>query len=703
MKFIFLKTNPLAGNIWFEMASLGVSVGVIVLLFLLIFLGLQYYREDVVNILSGFHQTEASTGTKFNTFGWGIPNSKEDLLKEKEKLQLRLSAVDKRLNEIVMSETVVKPVAAPAVTTLPNLQFQPTTLTQSPANSARVPRPGSQFLLRDIDADGDQATANSVSEKSSTEIVKSPASSLRAPDKYSQPRPTPRPSKDLTNTETATKSDPPATIAKSSTSSSCPYDFTVYVYPIPTQLASVRLGEEARRNNSLHICQKCILEQFSLEYIMYDFFTQFCGRTFDPQKADFFYLPLIRDAEYRLTMESGGLHKRAPSPTEQALLDVMEKGSFTKWLELFQVSDTYWKRRNGGDHIIVMPAPVTNLRHESSKRGYFHYMSHLHTPIFVGLEYSASFVREYPICAMQKNIIVPYPTTDPELYNGKLLVAGGEVKRDYLLYYAGGVHGDCVEIRQAMKKVILNSTKLKGVVPDVKSNMAEREHGFRAATFCPIPVGDSPSSKRMYDVMNFGCIPVVLSDDLVWAYDAEHSFGGKLLLNRSKFSIQLPQSVVQFTAQKLLARFKSMPEKFGYLPVGRESLYEILRQANAAGPSAAYRNGIYVNPLVQILERISRANIEYLQRGVTAAAPFYRFYSMNASMTAIPTSQHVFPDGGAMAVFADMLSARKHKGVKEIHDSCKAEKERPGHGYLHRYPCEPNDRRRLMLEYFGAR
>jgi hypothetical protein len=29
-----------------------------------------------------------------------------------------------------------------------------------------------------------------------------------------------------------------------------------------------------------------------------------------------------------------------------------------------------------------------------------------------------------------------------------------------------------------------------------------REAGFQSAAFCPVPVGDSPSSKRMYDVMN---------------------------------------------------------------------------------------------------------------------------------------------------------------------------------------------------------
>jgi hypothetical protein len=613
-------------------------------------LAAQYYRHDLLYLLTS---TPASS------------QSRESLLAEKVRLQGQLDSINNILEQLNKHPT---PVAQISQGQLPGPPAEGlTTDVMVTQKSSPKASPKSQFLLREVDESPGPLEP----------------STLRG----------------TTTTASATPSPPPVVDAKvveikKDATSTCPYRFKAYVYPIPTELAAFRFGEEARRNRTLHVCHKCILEQFSLEYIMYDFFTQFCGRTMNPDEADFFYLPLIRDAEYRLTMEDKGPRKRAPSSTEQALLDVIEKGNFAKWLEVFQVSDKYWKARQGGDHIIIMPAPVTNLRHESSKRGYFHYMMHLWSPIFVGLEYSASFVREYPVCSTQKNIMVPYPTTDPELYNGKLLV--GQVVRDALLYYAGGVHGDCVEIRQAMKKVLINSTKLKGVVPEVKSVMSEREHGFRAAKFCPIPVGDSPSSKRMYDVMNFGCIPVVLSDDLVWAYETSTGW----TMNRSTFSIQLPQSVVQFTAEKLLARFRSEPEKFGYLPMG-ESLYEILANANRDG--AAYRNGIYVNPLVQILERVSQENIAYLQQGVVVAAPNYRFYALNESMTTIPTAEHVFPGGKAMEIFADMLQIRKDKGVMNIYKECKAEKERPGHGYLHRYPCEPNDRRRLLHSYFGAR
>ena len=418
---------------------------------------------------------------------------------------------------------------------------------------------------------------------------------------------------------------------------------------------------------------------------MTDFFTQFCGRTFNPLEADYFYLPLIRDAEYRHTLGSKGAAKRQPSTTEQALLDIVEKGQSSKWTKLFNTTDKYWFAKGGSDHIIAMPAPVTNFRHETGKRGFFHYMSHLYPPIFLGVEYSLSFVKEYPICSTLKNIVLPYPTTDPDLFSGKLHAEF--INRTALLYYAGGMHGDCVAVRRAMKSLILNSTAIPGIVPDVRTVQAEREHGFRAATFCPVPVGDSPSSKRMYDVLNFGCIPVVLSDDLVWAFTRQT--GGPV--DHESFSLQMPQAVVQFPAEALLRKFNNSRSLLGRLPDGTMT-YDILHASHSTGGS--FQDGNYVNPLIQILRGVSQGNIEALRAGVESAAPKFRYYRLNSSMTDIPTSTRLIPQGGAIEMLAMQLSMRKALGLDNIKEQCLAERARP-HAYVDHYPCDLSMRRRV--------
>jgi Exostosin family len=468
-----------------------------------------------------------------------------------------------------------------------------------------------------------------------------------------------------------------------SSSQKCKYDFKVYVYEVPWSIPSVRVAAEARVNRTLHVCKKCLMEQFALEYIISDFFLQFCGRTFDPAEADFFYLPLIRDAEYRDVLLGKSNAKRDPSYTEEALLNTIEKGNSTKWKEYFNITDKFWRAHGGSDHIIVMPAPVTNLRHESGKRGFFHYMFHLHTPIFLCLEYSLSFVKEYPVCSTQKNIIVPYPTTDPDLYNGKLHDC--DIQRSALMYYAGGIHGDCIVVRKAMKILVMESATLPGVLPHVKAIQAEREHGFRAATFCPVPVGDSPSSKRMYDVMNFGCIPVVLSDDLLWAFSQQS--GGPL--DHTSFSIQMPQAVVQFSAGKLLMKYNTTKSLLGMLPDG-EHIYDLLEASHKAGGS---RQGkVKVNALVQILQKVSSKNIEILRAGVKSAAPHYRYYLMNSSMNTIPTAEHRFPTGGAIDMLALQLSQIKAIGTDNIKTQCIIERGEK-HKYLDHYPCDESLRR----------
>lgn len=148
--------------------------------------------------------------------------------------------------------------------------------------------------------------------------------------------------------------------------------FKVYVYDLPRQL--IQRGIDARTNKAYHVCRKCIFEQFSLEFIIYDYFTQFCGRTHNPNEADYFYLPILRDLDYREALQKGD---RAPSAVDQALINALEKQDFSLWSQTFNVTANFFKRHNGADHIVVMPAPVTNFRHQTNMRGFFHYVRNL--------------------------------------------------------------------------------------------------------------------------------------------------------------------------------------------------------------------------------------------------------------------------------------------------------------------------------------
>ena len=180
--------------------------------------------------------------------------------------------------------------------------------------------------------------------------------------------------------------------------------------------------------------------------------------------------------------------------------------------------------------------------------------------------------------------------------------------------------------------------------------------------------------------MNFGCIPVVLSDDLVWAFS--HVTNGAF--DHLNFSIHLPQQVIQYSTATLLRKFKNKKTELGTLPSGA-LLYDLLEESHNYDP--AFINGIYVNPLVKILKRVPNQDILALQAGVRLTAPYFQYYSMNSSMQRIPTATYQFPNGGAISMLANALSKRKKVGIDKIRDACLVEKAQQ-HKYDSRYPCE---------------
>ena len=143
------------------------------------------------------------------------------------------------------------------------------------------------------------------------------------------------------------------------------------------------------------------------------------------------------------------------------------------------------------------------------------------------------------MCAQFKNIVMPYPSLDPAIINGQHALkhkahmdAGADTTqrelvknsldptsnsanlpsrydKSLLLFYHGGNHGECMAVRQALVQVMKgpdlmwggNSSSQEG---GEKQQKKQKSHlrlkyktGYLNAVFCPVPVGDSPSSKRM--------------------------------------------------------------------------------------------------------------------------------------------------------------------------------------------------------------
>lgn len=410
----------------------------------------------------------------------------------------------------------------------------------------------------------------------------------------------------------------------------CPYSVRVYVYEFPARLKFVEAARKARADRAGHFDGEHLLAQFSLEFVLTDFFEQSCIRTLDADKADFYFVPFFSDIEYR---EAG--RPDQASEFGAALLDILERNDTRAWGERFGVTDAYW-RKYPQRHILVQAAPVTGWRHPKGRRGWHHYKVQLNAPIFVSIEVTRSWVKQYPKCSA-KNSVLPYPVPGRAWHDessreswrmlAQKLLKGGD--RPVFAMYRGGRHG-CVNVRTALAKDIEGDDDVKASTRALDRRFGRavpRQLLMHASVFCPCPEGDSPSAKRQYDALLAGCVPVLVSDDALYAYD--ESFLENGVLNTSDFALRIPEQTV--VDHGILESLRSVPP-----------------------------------------EAIAR-----LQKGGELAARYYRYYA-TGRYADDPLPSRAYPDGGALALLVSDLEMRVRRGEADSRwFECLAERAEP--------------------------
>jgi hypothetical protein len=305
------------------------------------------------------------------------------------------------------------------------------------------------------------------------------------------------------------------------------------------------------------------------------------------------------------------------------------------------------------------------LWHPRSRRGNFHFVTsqrQLAPPIAISVELSTTFVTMYPHCA-RKNIMMPYPNTNGNWFNSKMdMAVQNEIVSDELApagldaegqlsqalnfeelewrmrpkrltqYYSAGAHGTCTHLRRALTadQACTESGKL------ISRQRMNYSFGYRQATFCPCPGGDSPSAKRMFDALHGGCIPVVLSYDYVWPFTNEFD----IISERQGIS---PGS----SSSNLLD-----PEEFSIRLNATD--YSTPRHNKSCNLAADATD----RGLQSLFETISPTEIRRLREGAARASDVYAYYSRRTSLPENPLREGVLPDGGAAHALVGALAER---------------------------------------------
>lgn len=404
------------------------------------------------------------------------------------------------------------------------------------------------------------------------------------------------------------------------------------------------------------------VDQYALEIIVHSILANTCLRTYDPEEATLFYVPFLNSVD-RWQASDRFPQGYATSKYGKAMMDMVgDQEDYQKWEDTWGITSKYWKRHRGADHISVMAEPLHGFWHPSSRRGSFHYVNsqyQLRPHIVLSVELSTSFVNMYPKCAA-KNIVLPYPNPDGRNFNNNFDDEAQNVmetkdwassppfsyddhhdsttttttttRRPIPMFYKGGAHGTCRQMRVAVKKDYACSSYHQ-LLQDYHYSVA-----MRLATFCPCPGGDSPSAKRMYDATLAGCIPVILSEDFVWALSTDYDDNDNdTLLDPSTFALRLDSKL-----------YKSR-----HLGGGEGG------DCSPTTPEEKKSNDEATLPLHARLESVPLEEIRRLQEGLRVARNRYAYFgSDHPERPAKLLQADVVPDGGASHALVRALEQR---------------------------------------------
>lgn len=236
---------------------------------------------------------------------------------------------------------------------------------------------------------------------------------------------------------------------------------------------------------------------FIFETIIQDHLRKYCKTTVtDPENADLFYVPVYFGA-----YNSHAKRAKIDSVVVPALNEIGP-----------------WMQRNGGvDHIFTQmlfshgKIPITQDVQRT-----FPSMITIGDILF---DYSTQSSRE-----AWRITMMPYLTNN-EAYD----VPEKEEKRIIPLFFIGQtsishydprarlVRSDLVEEMENMRYAVSIITKRKD--KNKSADLFGIYNFMKHSEFCPIPMGDGPTSKRLYDAFNARCIPIILSDEARFPFE----------------------------------------------------------------------------------------------------------------------------------------------------------------------------------------
>ncbi|XP_042484639.1 probable beta-1,4-xylosyltransferase IRX10 [Macadamia integrifolia] len=261
----------------------------------------------------------------------------------------------------------------------------------------------------------------------------------------------------------------------------------VFVYDLPSKYNKEIIDKEPR----------CLTHMFAAEIYMHQFLLTSPVRTLNPEEADWFYTPVYTTCD----LEPGGhpMTYRSPRIMRSAI-----KVISTNW--------PYWNRTEGADHFFLVPHDFGACFHYEEgiaiERGIL--------PLLQRATLVQTFGQRNHVCLKEGSIIIP-PYAPPQWLQSHLVPPN--TPRSIFVYFRGifydiGNDPQGGYYARGARASLWENFKNNHVFDISYEHPKTYYEDLQRAIFCLCPLGWAPWSPRLVEALLFGCIPVIIADEI---------------------------------------------------------------------------------------------------------------------------------------------------------------------------------------------
>ncbi|XP_066367695.1 probable glucuronosyltransferase Os01g0926600 [Miscanthus floridulus] len=262
----------------------------------------------------------------------------------------------------------------------------------------------------------------------------------------------------------------------------------VYVYELPPKYNKNILAKDSR----------CLSHMFATEIFMHRFLLTSAVRTLNPDEADWFYTPVYTTCD--LTPWGHPLTTKSPRMMRSAIQYISKR-----W--------PYWNRTEGADHFFVTP-------HDYGACFYFQEETAIQRGVLPVLRRATlvqTFGQKNHVCLKEGSITIP-PYAPP--HKMRTHIVPPETPRSIFVYFRGLFYDAANDpeggyYARGARASVWENFKNNALFDISTEHPPTYYEDMQRAIFCLCPLGWAPWSPRLVEAVVFGCIPVIIADDIV--------------------------------------------------------------------------------------------------------------------------------------------------------------------------------------------